>query len=135
MRAHTSQAKAPQSDWFLVAHEVHHLPERRRGERTWWCVDRRSTPGDRAFVYKPLRGILCLFEILQLDTDQLFCKSFGMATASVRILRVFDPPIPARTLRAIPGVRQEGFSRRNFQGRSFRILSDRVPEAILAIKR
>ncbi len=94
--------------------------------------------GDCAFVYRPLKGISWLIKIEQLfdpSQSQPFCNSFAMATARVRILEVFDPPISAKVLKSNPVSRAEPFVGRNFQLKAFRIRSPQTTEAILSLRR
>ena len=122
------------ADWFFVAPDLLHLASASTGELTWWCVDRRAKEGDRAFVYKPPTGIVCAFEIVELVPRHGLCDTFGMATGRVLVLKTFDPPIPPKILKAERYIRREPFTRRNFQGKSFRISSDAIYALILALK-
>jgi hypothetical protein len=54
-----------------------------------------------------------------------------MATAKIKVLNVFDPPISSKMLKSSPVVRNESFVRRNFQGKSFTLFSDETEKAIL----
>src|SRR5260370_28785015 len=108
--------------WLLVAHDILHLRDAKSGSTTWWCVPRLSAPCDKCLLYKPLRGILLQFEILpSAPVIQAFCNAFAMATANVKIQKVFEPPITAKQLKALPAVKQQGFVKRNFQGKAFQI--------------
>jgi hypothetical protein len=108
--------------WLFVAHDIMHLESVKSGESTWWCVSRLAVTGDQCFVYKPLWGVLLHFQVLRPAKNvQMFCSGFAMATAEVKVLEVFEPPITAKDLKTSPTVRQEGFMRRNFQGGSFRV--------------
>lgn len=107
--------------WLLVAHNLLHLEDAQPDAVTWWCVSRGAGPGNRCFLYKPLTGIVLYFEILRLAPPQNFCSGFAMATAAVKILRIFDPPITARDLKTSSGAKRMGFIARNFQGKAFRI--------------
>jgi len=55
-----------------------------------------------------------------------------MATANVKIQKVFEPPITAKQLKAFPAIRRQEFVRRNFQGKAFPIQGDGV-KAILRL--
>src|SRR5271155_1916466 len=99
--------------WLLVARNILHLDGVRPGSVTWWCVTRGAAPGNRCFLYKPLTGIVLYFEILRLTEAQGFCSGFAMATAAVKILQVFEPPITAKDLKTSARVRQMGFITRN----------------------
>ena len=77
--------------------------------------------GDRCFVYKPLTGIVLYFEVLRLTEPLGFCTGFEMATAQVKILKIFEPPITAKALKRSPEIRQEKFVTKNFQGKAFAI--------------
>lgn len=107
--------------WFLVAHNLLHLDGARPDTVTWWCVTRGAAPGNRCFVYKPLTGVVLYFEILHLTERREFCGGFAMATAAVKILKVFEPPITVRELKSSTEVRKMGFMTRNLQGKAFRI--------------
>ncbi|HZT29456.1 MAG TPA: hypothetical protein VFA33_06215 [Bryobacteraceae bacterium] len=123
------------TNWFFVAHHVLHLTEVEEGRETWWCVDRNTAPGDRAFIYRPLKGVCWYFEILEHIKPDAFCSSFGMGTARVKILRVFDPPISAKQMKSSSVVKDEGFVRRNFQGKAFVVHSKETPKAMLSLAR
>jgi len=121
---------APQ-DWLFVVRNPQHLLDFQKGDETWWCVDRRCKTGDRAFIYRPLKGIAMLIKVVGDAPPNPFCSSFSMNTARIEVVKVFDPPITARTLRY--RLRDANFVRRNFQGTSFEIQSPAVTKAILAI--
>jgi hypothetical protein len=74
-----------------------------------------------------------MFEILALTAPEAFCSGYAMATARIKVLRVFDPPISAKQLKSSSAVRMEGFVRKNFQGKSFILHSEKAPKAILAL--
>jgi len=118
--------------WLFVAHTVFHLHRLSVGVESWRCGDRNCKAGERAFIYKPLHGIFLHFEILELlKKAELFCDNFQMATAKIKVLNVFDPPISSKMLKSSPVVRNESFVRRNFQGKSFTLFSDETEKAIL----
>ncbi len=119
--------------WFFVAHNVLHLSGVEEGQETWWCVDRNAAPGDRAFIYRPLKGIAYYLEVIEHIKPDTFCSSYGMGTARVKVLKVFDPPISAKQMKSSSVVKEEGFARRNFQGKSFTVHSKQTPKAILAL--
>lgn len=119
--------------WLFVAHTLLHLDELKAGEKSWWCVDRRCNPGDKAFIYQPLKGIILHFEILEfLKQPEPFCNSFQMGTAEIRVLDVFAPPVSSKDLK-VSAARNEGFIRRNFQGKAFAFTSEQSPAAILTL--
>ena|ERR1017187_8317597 len=119
--------------WLFVTHTTLHLERLKKGDESWWCVDRGCKLGERAFIYKALNGIFLYFEILELPkTPEMFCNSYQMATARIKVLNVFDPPISSKQLKASEVIRAEGFVRRNFQGKSF-ALQPKTPRAIIAI--
>jgi hypothetical protein len=123
----------PLQSWLFVAHNTLHLEFLKNGAETWWCVDRRCNPNERAFIYKPLIGITLQFEILEiLKKPELFCNAFQMATARIKLLNVFDPPITSKEIKLYIG-RKEVFIRRNFQGKSFVLQSPNTPTALLAL--
>jgi hypothetical protein len=120
--------------WLFVADNLQHLRSVKPRSRSWWCVDRRCAPKDRCFLYKRLTGIVLLFEITRIIEAQPFCNGFAMATASITIVEVFEPPIPVKALRTSQEIRQEGFFRRNFQGKSFLVHSEKTTKAILSLR-
>lgn len=128
--SHKKDSHAPR-DWLFVVHNPQHLLDLKKGDQTWWCVDRRCKTGDRAFIYRPLKGIALLLKIVGETAPNPFCNSFSMNTAAVAIVKVFDPPIPARALRS--KLRDQNFVRRNFQGTAFEIHSPAVTKAILSL--
>jgi hypothetical protein len=91
-----------------------------------------ATPGDKCFVYKLQTGIVLYFEIVRVMERRSFCDGFSMATAEVKILKVFRPPITPTNLKSSPQTREEGFARCNFQGKAF-ALQARVAENILSV--
>ena len=62
----------------------------------------------------------------------MFCNSHQMATALVRVLDSFDPPVTAKHLK-LSRARSEKFVRGNFQGTSFPVVSKDVPNDIISI--
>lgn len=123
----------PLRTWLLVAQSTMHLDILRDGEDSWWCVDRKCKPGERAFIYRTAIGIILQLEILEiLHRPEAACTSYGMMPARVKILNVFQPPITSKDLKSSV-VRDEGFVRRNFQGKSFVFTSQESPGAILAL--
>jgi hypothetical protein len=124
--------KAKNSAWLLVARNILHLQDAKSRSIEWWCVPRAATPGDRCFLYKPLRGVVLYFEVLALKPSEGFCDNFVMATADVKILRTFAPPITNRDLRNSPVLRQMAFVRRSCQGKQF-LLETKATKAILDI--
>lgn len=123
------------TNWLLVADYVLHMEKVEDNDNSWWCVDRKCKPGDRAFLYKTLKGILCYFEIIELITDQDYCKSFAMNTAKIAILNVFEKPIKSKELKAIATTKNEPFIRRNFQAKSFIIRDESLPNEILFLRK
>jgi hypothetical protein len=122
--------------WLFVVNAVLHLSDITVGSETWWCVDRRCKTGDNAFIYKPLKGVILRLQVLGVSMkSEMFCESFHMATARVKLLDVFDPPVTARDLKSSPRIRVENFVRGNFQGTSFAVVSDEVPNEIVSIAR
>jgi hypothetical protein len=120
------------NNWVFVTHTPLHLVRLKAGNESWWCVDRRCKAGEQAFIYKPLTGIILHLKILELSkTPELFCDTYQMATAKIKVLNVFDPPITSKQLKSSKIVRSEQFVRRNFQGKSFLLLSP--PTAIIAL--
>lgn len=123
----------PQPTWVFIAHTVLHLADLKAGEESWWCVDRSCKPGEKAFIYRPLKGIILYLEILELlKPGDTFCNSYQMGTAQIKLLNVFDPPISSKELKA-SAARNEGFIRRNFQGKAFVLNSEKTPAVILAL--
>src|ERR1017187_6683701 len=119
--------------WLFVTRTTLHLERLKSGEESWWCVDRRCKPGERAFIYKALNGIFLHLEILELlKQPELFCNSYKMATARIKVLNVFDPPVSPKHLKASAVLSAEGFVRGNFQGKSF-VLFNKTPRAIIAL--
>lgn len=121
--------------WLLVAWNILHLNELAKAQMSWWCVDRRCKVGDKCFVYKPSKGIVLLFEIKKVNETQAFCRSFGMATAEMRILKVFDPPITAKEMKQSDEIslREANFIKRSFQGKAFSLADMKVVRAILKL--
>jgi hypothetical protein len=116
---------------LLVAREILHLGRVKARSKTWWCVTRDALPGDKFFLYKPMAGIVLYLEVLGLaQPSQGFCSTYGMGTAEVRILKVFDPPITAKALKRSMETKNQGFVRRNFQGKAFNVDAD-AAKAIL----
>jgi hypothetical protein len=113
--------------WLLVVGATEQLLNMAEGEESWWCVDIGSKTGDLALVYRPASphiegAVVCSFEVVTLRVRQRsFCRLYGMATARIKMLRVFDPPISRRKVLENPAVKNESFARRNFQGKSFPI--------------
>lgn len=126
-------AAAPPTAWLFVVHAPLHLADLKLGEESWWCVDRRCRPGEIALVYRPLRGVICLFRIVKFTTAQSFCNSYAMGTTGIEMLQVFEPPISAKQLRSASGVRGEALLRKNFQGKSFPLSSLNVVQAVTAL--
>jgi hypothetical protein len=120
------------SAWFLVARNVGHMDIVKNGSVTWWCVTRKAAVGDKCFLYKSLTGIIVHFEVLRLTEPQGFCTGYEMATAQVRVLRVFKPPIMAKALKASSVIAKQGFVRRNFQGKAF-VVEENAAKAILKL--
>lgn len=118
--------------WFLVARETLHLRGACAGAVSWWCVTRGATPGDRCFLYKSLTGVVLYFEVVRITKPEGLCDAFAMATAEIKVLRAFEPPITAKDLKSSPSVGKQGFIRRNFQGKAF-TLDKQTSEAILEI--
>jgi hypothetical protein len=54
-----------------------------------------------------------------------------MDTASVEVLKVFDPPVPASALRS--KMRDANFVRRNFQGTAFEVQSQAISQTIISL--
>jgi hypothetical protein len=129
-----SEEGVGRTDWLLVAHNVLHLEGSRDGQSTWWCVDRRCKRGDRVFVYKPRSGILVFCEIVGEAEPQGYCEGFAMNTVKVKIVRRFDPPIPAGVIRNTRYARLENCVRRSFQGKAFKLKFPETVDAILGIK-
>jgi len=120
--------------WLFVAHNTLHLEYLNSGEESWWCVDRQCKPGEIAFVYRPLYGIARRLEILELSKKtEMFCNAYGMATARIKVLNLFSPPITPKMLKTVRELKDEAFVRRNFQGKSFLLRSRAAGEAILKI--
>lgn len=117
---------------LLVAHEILHLGRAKVRSTAWWCVSRDAVPGDKFFLYKPLTGIVLFLEVLGPAQQQGFCDAYAMGTAKVRVLKVFDPPVTAKTLKRSMETKSQGFVRRNFQGKSFYV-DDRATKAILSL--
>src|ERR1017187_17828 len=87
----------PQPTWVFIAHTVLHLADLKAGEESWWYVDRSCKPGEKAFIYRPLKGIILYLEILELlKPGDTFCNSYQMGTAQIKLLNVFDPPISSK---------------------------------------
>lgn len=120
--------------WVLVARNILHLQNAKSGKVYWWCVTRGVTPGNKCLLYKPLSGVVLYFEVLGLTQPQEFCKDFSMATAAIKILQVFDPPISVKDLKSSPRVGQKGFVKKNLQGKAFAIGKD-TAEDILKLSR
>lgn len=131
MKKSNDKQTQPPQDWLFVVRNPKHLLDLKKGDHTWWCVDRRCKPGDRAFIYRPLKGISMFLKIIDPAPPNSFCTSFSMNTAMVEIARVFDPPISARTLRS--NLSDANFVRRNFQGTAFEIHSLAVTKSILSL--
>jgi hypothetical protein len=79
-----------------------------------------------------LTGIILFLEALGPAQQQGFCDAYGMATAKVRVLKVFDPPITAKTLKRTVEIKNQRFVRHNFQGKSFDV-DDGAAKAILSL--
>jgi hypothetical protein len=120
--------------WVGIAHKLLHMASVKIGQESWWCVNARSTIGDTVFIYKPGEGIVSCFRILEFTTPDKFCASFAMATAKIKVLRLFQPPISLKRLKEISGAREETFVRRNCQGTSFLIKNETVIQSILQLK-
>jgi hypothetical protein len=118
--------------WLLVAWNVLHLTEAKKADTTWWCVDRRCAVGERCFIYKPSKGMLLFFEVLKINESQGFCRSFGMATAEIKIVEIFEPPITARALKQVKEISQANFVKKNFQGKAFAI-ENQLTKAVLKL--
>lgn len=79
--------------WLFVARNTLHLDTLKNGEESWWCVARNCKPGERAFLYQPLTGIILQLEVLEfLKEAEMFCNSYQMATARIKVLNVSNPP-------------------------------------------
>ncbi|MCA9804825.1 MAG: EVE domain-containing protein [Cyanobacteria bacterium HKST-UBA02] len=116
--------------WFYVVQQLKHLESSEVGKRTWWCIDSRSKPGDIAVIYQsaPTRAVIMLLQVVgKRLKDESLCSMYGMTTATVEVIHRFDPPITARELKEHPRIKDEGFTRRNFQGKSFHV---HQPEAM-----
>jgi hypothetical protein len=111
---------------LYVASDVKHLPSIAEGERTWWCVAKASEPGDIGILYQIRIGIGFLFKFLEFEEDNDFCKSFGMATGNVEMLRVLSPPVGSSKLRSHAKLRNLKAVRRNFQNRWFEVEEDQL---------
>ncbi len=120
-------------DWVFIVRNPKHLIDLKTGDKSWWCADRRCKVGDRAFIYRPLKGIAMLVKIVGYAPSKPYCISFGMNTAAIEVLRIIDPSITARALKTAAGTRNANFVCRNFQGTSFLIESAAITKAILAL--
>ncbi len=121
------------TSWFFIAHSIRHMNQVKENEETWWCVDRRCIKGDKAFLYKPQEGVICYFEILEMNNSQLFCKSYGMETGLIKILKLFKEPISAKKLKTYPILKKEPFIAKNFQGKSFVIREEASVRKMLSL--
>ena len=120
--------------WFLVAGSVLHMQEAEIGDETWWCVDRRAKKGDVALLYKPLKGVIMLLELTSDSREEsLFCKSFKMGTASVKVLEKMDPPLAAKSIKKDPLLSRQKFVRLNFQRKAFKLSSGEVVKRVLQL--
>ena len=124
----------PPRTWLFVVHVLLHLSSLKAGEKSWWCVDRRSKPGEKAFIYQPLRGVRLLVEILDFSArPEGFCNGFAMATANIKVLKIFDPPVKAKQLKSSKIIGSEGFIGKNFQGKAFLVRSEQAVKAIISM--
>lgn len=119
--------------WFFVADNVKHMADVKERSKTWWCVDRRCKIGDKAFLYKTLQGVICYFEILEVNDSEKFCELYGMQTGLIKIIKKFKTPITAKVLKSTPIVKVERFISRNFHGKSFIIKNEESVKAILSL--
>src|SRR5262245_22078871 len=125
-------AKPIRQYWILVVRDdLGVLSVLEANQEHWWCVDRQSNPGDRAFIYRPLRGLYCMVEILSLAESRSFCNGYAMATGQIRMLKQFGTYLSAKRLKTAAVIRAEKFIRQNFQGTAFLISNPETPKTIL----
>jgi len=120
--------------WLFVINELRHLTSIKKNEESWWCVSKGCNNGDSAFLYKAKVGIICHFKVIELIESNSHCESYGMKTAKIKILKIFDPPIKSNELKSINAIRSEKFMRRNFQSKEFNIINNDVIKLILSIR-
>jgi len=129
----TKSGPTRSGEWLLVAQNILHLERTKVGAITWWCVKSDSAVGDKCFLYRSLTGVVLYFEIIRFaPQSEGFCSAYQMATAQVKILKMFEPPITARALRRSPELKEAGFVRRNFQGKAF-VVGEGMSTAILKL--
>jgi hypothetical protein len=111
---------------LYVTGDIKHLASIAEGERTWWCVAKASEPGDIGALYQTRIGVCFLFKFLEFEESNDYCKSFGMATGHIEMLRVFSPPVGSSELRLHAKLRHLKAVRRNFQNRWFEVEEDQL---------
>ena len=109
---------------LYVAIDVKHLASTKEGEQTWWCVAKTSAPGDVGIIYQTMVGIKYVFTVKEMEEPNAFCKSFGMATAQIKMVSVLATPVSSSQLRAHREFRKLTPVRRNFQQRWFDLDDD-----------
>lgn len=126
----TRSLPRPAAIRLYVVNNLRHLRDAAAGDLTWWCVEARTVPGERAAIYLTGHGVALLFSVQATQGDQeRFCTLFGMRTASIRVDKLIDPPIAAREMRAHPILSRMPALRRSFQKRSF-LLEPRFLDAL-----
>jgi len=119
--------------WMLVTSEFYHLLHAKEYDETWWCVDKRCKPKDKAFLFKINTGIVLYFEILELTEAQPRCKAYGMGTAKIKVINIFRHPITAKKIKSIITAKAEQFVAKNFHGKSFMIKHEKTPNVIMSM--
>lgn len=113
---------------FYVASNLFHLLESNEGDTTWWCVSKDCQPGDLGYVYWKKVGIKVVFEFVDFRDDEGLCKSFGMPTATVNIVKLLEEPITFQDLKRHRTLNKTVAVRRNFQARWFDVEAELVEE-------
>jgi hypothetical protein len=111
-----------QDGHVYVVDNLRHLADTKAGDRSWWCVEHSTKAGTHSAIYLKGKGIKMLFRTVGPAVSRdTFCEEYGMATAPIVIIALFDQPLTVRALRAHPVLNSLPGLRRNFQGRSFRL--------------
>lgn len=111
-----------QAGRLYVVDNLRHIADAKAGDKTWWCVEHSTAPGEDSAIYLKGRGIKVLFRTEgPAESRNTFCDRYGMATAPVEVITVFERPLAAQALRTHPILRNLPALGRNFQGRSFRL--------------
>jgi hypothetical protein len=117
---------------YYVVGNLYHLENCLKNDETWWCVAKDCEPQEVGFIYWKTKGIKLAFEFIAFSSEQAICKSYGMATATIKILEIADLPISFQELQRHRLLSKSTGVRRKFQARWFDLESD-AAEALLCL--